>query len=129
MITRAVILAAGRGERIGDLDTPNCLARVGRLTLLERALRVLVGAGVRQVAVVVGWQAHLVRAALTAWTRESVTSGTEVALSVFDNPAWDGPNGLSVQAARALHHRADSAGDGGSNRSAHAGGGALLLAA
>jgi 2-aminoethylphosphonate-pyruvate transaminase len=100
VITRAVILAAGRGERIGDPDTPNCLARVGDLTLLERALRVLVGAGVRQVSVVVGWQAHLVRAALTEWQRGSVAPGAEVALSVFDNPAWDGPNGLSVQAAR-----------------------------
>lgn len=102
MITRALILAAGRGERIGDLETPNCLARVGGLTLLERTLRVLVGAGVRQVSVVVGWQSHLVRAALTEWTRGSVASEAEVVLSVFDNPAWDGPNGLSVQAARAF---------------------------
>ncbi|HEY4184329.1 MAG TPA: aminotransferase class V-fold PLP-dependent enzyme [Polyangia bacterium] len=97
MITRALILAAGRGVRIGDPDVPNCLARLGGLSLVERTLRVLAKAGVREVAVVLGWQGRLVRAALTG---PAPTLG--LALSFFENPDWEGPNGLSVQAARAF---------------------------
>ncbi|HEX2661089.1 MAG TPA: NTP transferase domain-containing protein, partial [Polyangia bacterium] len=79
---------------IGDPDTPNCVARLGPVTLIERTLRVLHGAGIRHVAITVGWQGHLVRQiAATAAAQLGMT------VSFFDNPDWGAPNGRSVQAA------------------------------
>ena len=101
MITRALILAAGRGEPIGDADTPNCLTRVGSSTLIERTLRVLARAGVRKVGIVVGWQGDRLRAALGAKQGERAAAGLDE-LEIFENADWQGPNGLSVQAARSF---------------------------
>ena len=99
MITRALILAAGRGVRIDDPETPNCLARLGGVSLVQRTLRVLAKAGIRDVALSLGWQGAKIRAALSAQAAAHRALG--LTLSFFDNPAWDGPNGLSVLAARA----------------------------
>jgi len=95
VITRALILAAGRGVRIGDPETPNCLTALGPVTLIERTLRVLHGAGIRQVAVTVGWQGHLLRPVVTA-----AAAKLGLDLTVFDNTGWEDPNGLSAQVAR-----------------------------
>jgi 2-aminoethylphosphonate-pyruvate transaminase len=100
VITRALILAAGRGLRIGDHDGPNCLARVGRYSLIERTLRVLAAAGIRQVGITLGWQAsHLRRFLLT---ERDLPGELGLELALFENTAWEKPNGVSVQAARAF---------------------------
>ena len=56
---RALILAAGRGERLRPLtDTlPKPLVRVGERTLLERHLERLRGGGVDEVFINVSWLA------------------------------------------------------------------------
>jgi 2-aminoethylphosphonate-pyruvate transaminase len=97
VITRALILAAGRGVPIGNHDAPNCLERVGGMTLIERTLRVLAGAGIRQVAVTLGYQGARLRQFL-----EDGGLAAELGLAVtfFENTAWEKPNGLSVQVAR-----------------------------
>ncbi|HEX4511524.1 MAG TPA: aminotransferase class V-fold PLP-dependent enzyme [Burkholderiaceae bacterium] len=100
MITRALILAAGRGMRIDDPETPNSLARVGGVSLLQRALRVLAQAGVREVALALGWHGQKLRDALAE--EAATVRALGVTLSFFDNPTWEGPNGLSVLAARAF---------------------------
>lgn len=60
---QAIILAAGRGRRLGALTRtlPKCLLRVGPLTLLEHQLTALAAVGIEQVAVVVGFAAEQVR--------------------------------------------------------------------
>jgi 2-aminoethylphosphonate-pyruvate transaminase len=93
LITRALILAAGKGLAIGDPDVPNCLAVVGGRTLLDRTLGVLGAAGVQKVGIVLGYGAGAIRRHLAASGRK---------LTFFDNPEWDGPNGLSVLAARSF---------------------------
>jgi len=98
VITRAVILAAGRGIPIGDHEGPNCLARVGRQTLIERTLRVLASAGIRQVALVLGWQGGRLRHFLEAQT--DLQRDLQISLTFFENASWQKPNGLSVQVAR-----------------------------
>jgi choline kinase len=60
---RGVILAAGRGARLNGTagDRPKCLVEAGGLTLLERQIDALEGAGIDDIVVVVGCQADRVR--------------------------------------------------------------------
>lgn len=64
MRTRAIILAAGKGTRLGGQfgDIPKCLLRLGGVTLLERQLTSLSMVGVRAITVVAGFQASQVAA-------------------------------------------------------------------
>lgn len=98
MISRALILAAGRGVRVAEPGVPNCLARVGRSTLLRRTLQVLGRAGVRRVGITVGWRGELIRRAVSA--ERALLESLDLEVSFFENPDWDGPNGLSVLVAR-----------------------------
>jgi choline kinase len=64
---RAIILAAGRGLRLQqpeDQQRPKCLLRFGGMSLIERHLRILRGAGVEEVALTVGFRRELVEAEL-----------------------------------------------------------------
>ena len=58
-MTRAVILAAGRGTRLGAAaeGKPKCLAELAGRTLLDRQLAVMKACGVTDVALVGGYQA------------------------------------------------------------------------
>ena len=62
-VRRAVILAAGLGQRIQPLtaDAPKCLVEVNGVPILFSALRVLASAGVTEAVVVVGYEAAQVR--------------------------------------------------------------------
>jgi 2-aminoethylphosphonate-pyruvate transaminase len=100
MITRALILAAGRGIRIGDHAGPNCLTPVGRCTLIERMLQLLDSIGIQKVAITVGWKGAELRHGIA--TSTELRAGLKRELAVFENPHWEGPNGLSVLAARSF---------------------------
>ncbi len=100
MLTRALILAAGKGIAVGDHSGPNCLATVGGVTLIERTLTVLEAIGIRQIAITTGWGGAELRAAIADSTR--IAPSIERSITYFDNPHWDKPNGLSVQVARAF---------------------------
>lgn len=60
---QALILAAGRGTRLGE-GVPKCLVELGDRPLIQHQLAVLRGAGIDDVCVVVGYGAERVRAAL-----------------------------------------------------------------
>ncbi len=66
MPATAIILAAGRGRRLGELtdQRPKCLLRVGPLSLIEHQLQALRTCGVERVAVVVGYHGEAVEACL-----------------------------------------------------------------
>jgi 2-aminoethylphosphonate-pyruvate transaminase len=98
MVTRALVLAAGKGVSIGDPETPNCLAVVGRCTLLERTLSLLDALGVQRIAITVGFQGDAIRRHVAGST--VLDAALKRRITFFDNPRWDGPNGLSVLAAR-----------------------------
>ncbi|HEV3032286.1 MAG TPA: NTP transferase domain-containing protein, partial [Polyangia bacterium] len=100
MITRALILAAGKGVKIGDHAGPNCLATVGRCTLLERTLQMLESVGVQKVGIVVGHEDVLLRKHVAA--SSVVRPAFKRQITYFDNPAFERPNGLSALAARAF---------------------------
>ncbi len=61
---KAVILAAGRGSRLGALsdETPKCLLPIAGKPLLEHHLDALASAGIDNVTVVVGFEAQRVAA-------------------------------------------------------------------
>lgn len=59
----AIILAAGRGNRLADFNPdgrPKCLLEFGGRSLLARQLDILFQLGVRQVTLVVGYEADLI---------------------------------------------------------------------
>jgi choline kinase len=60
---KGIILAAGRGARLtgGNNDMPKCLVSLGGETLLSRNVRLLRGAGIDDIAVVIGCAADTVR--------------------------------------------------------------------
>lgn len=68
---RAMILAAGRGERMGALtaDRPKPLLDVGGETLIERHLRALAIAGFAEVVINLSYRGAQIRAALGAGER------------------------------------------------------------
>lgn len=72
----AIILAAGRGSRLGDLtdDTPKCQMVVGGRTLLDRQIEAYRAHGVTDIAVVRGYLADHI---------------TPPGVVTFDNPAWE----------------------------------------
>jgi 2-aminoethylphosphonate-pyruvate transaminase len=100
MIRQALILAAGRGRAVADPEVPNCLAAVGGIPLILRSLRVLAGAGIQKVGIVIGWKADELRRRIQSLVDSERFPSLE--LSFFENPAWEKPNGLSVLAARSF---------------------------
>ena len=94
---RAIILAAGRGQPLADELTPNCLCKVGGISLIERSLRVLARAGIERVAITVGWQGSLVQEAVKRLLDSDPS--LELDVTFFRNEHWEGSNGLSVVAA------------------------------
>ena len=60
---RGIILAAGKGSRLNGTagESPKCLVKVGGVSLVERQIDVLRGAGIDDIVIVVGCQADRVR--------------------------------------------------------------------
>ena len=60
---RAVILAAGKGNRIQHLtvDIPKCLIEVNGQSLIERALHALSINHINEAVIVVGYKSSLIR--------------------------------------------------------------------
>jgi len=100
MIARALILAAGKGISIGSPDAPNCLTTVGRCSVIERTLELLEQMGVARIGITVGFAGAAVRRHVAA--SSVLSAATKRRVTFFDNPDWEGPNGLSVLAARAF---------------------------
>lgn len=90
---KAIILAAGRGRRLGDSVTehPKCLLEIGGRTLLERMLDALDSAGVQDQVVVIGHLGEQIRAAL---------AGRPGVRTIF-NPNYEKGAILSLWSARA----------------------------
>lgn len=77
-MTRAIILAAGRGSRMGELtaEQPKCFARLHGRRLLDWQLDALRGAGIERLAIVRGYRGECF----------------DEPLSYFENPRWQQSN-------------------------------------
>lgn len=93
MITKAVLLAAGRGTRLGALtaETPKPLLDVGGRPVIVRILEGLVAAGIREAVVVTGHLADALRRGIEAadlrgvrleFRRQETLDGTARALAL-----------------------------------------------
>lgn len=63
---RAMILAAGRGERMGALtaESPKPLLKVGGCYLIEHAILAIKQAGIKEIVINISWQAEKIKQAL-----------------------------------------------------------------
>lgn len=92
----AIILAAGRGNRLADFNPdgrPKCLLEFGGRSLLDRQLDTLEACGVQQATLVVGYQADLV-------IEHVGTLASRPAVAFVYNPAYNQGSVLSLLAAR-----------------------------
>lgn len=91
---KALILAAGRGSRMGTLteDVPKCLVPLAGRPLLDWQMAALRGAGIAQIGVVRGYKAHLLAGK---------------GLDCFDNPRWADTNMVASLACAAAWLRDD----------------------
>ena len=88
-----VVLAAGKAERLASLTEgrSKALIPLGGMTLIERAIRTLFGAGLERVVVVVGHQGDMVAASARQVDPERV--------EVIEASNWEAGNGSSLAAA------------------------------
>ena len=91
----AVILAAGRGERLsgGASSPPKPLAPLLGLALLERVILSCKAAGVGEFYVVLGYRREEIQPHLATWGQKY-----RILIRAVDNPIWPEGNGTSVLA-------------------------------
>ena len=79
----AMILAAGRGERLRPLtdEIPKALVEINGESLLERHLRLMAEAGVTTIVINLGWLGEQIV--------ERVGSGSKVGLQIIYSPEYD----------------------------------------
>lgn len=94
---RALIIAAGQGQRLSGLCASKPLLPVCRRPLIDWVIRGLQKAGIKEVVVVTGYN----RERLEEHLRKSV-SPAEVNMTFLYNEQWQKENGLSVFRARPL---------------------------
>lgn len=92
MKPRALILAAGRGERMRPLTdtTPKPLLQAGGCALIEHHLHALAAAGVQEVVINLGWLGARIREALG----EGAAYGLHIAYSEEGWPALETGGGI-----------------------------------
>ena len=92
---RAIILAAGKGERlVNGLTFPKPLKRVAGVPLIVRAIRNLERAGVDEVVVIIGYLGDVLKTALSRYR-------FDLKLTFVENDEYDKPNGTSLLKAKA----------------------------
>ncbi len=79
--TKALILAAGIGNRLGDTanNQPKCLLSFNGISLIERHLQALAANGIENVVIVVGYQAEALSNIISAYK-------TPLNVSFVENP-------------------------------------------
>lgn len=94
-ITRAVIIAAGRGIRLNEhsQEIPKSLITVGNRSIIETILSTLHRAGIEEVVIVTGYKSEVMMDRLGDGLRYGLR------LRYVYNPEWQKKNGVSVYAA------------------------------
>ncbi len=87
---RAIILAAGRGSRLGHLgaDRPKCLVEFAGKTLIERQIAALRRGGVDEIAVVLGYRAEMIDLPGLSYFLNQRWAQTNMVMSLTAATAW-----------------------------------------
>src|ERR1700761_6561858 len=87
---RAIILAAGRGSRMGPLggERPKCLIELEGKSLIERQVAALRGGGVDEIAVVRGYRAEMIDVPGICYFANERWAETNMVMSVFAAASW-----------------------------------------
>jgi choline kinase len=87
---RAVILAAGRGSRLGHLgeDRPKCLVELEGKPLIERQIAALRGGGVNEIGVVRGYRAEMIDFPGLSYFANDRWAETNMVMSLAAAAAW-----------------------------------------
>jgi L-glutamine-phosphate cytidylyltransferase len=87
---RAVILAAGRGSRMGHLgdDRPKCLVELEGKPLIERQLAALRHGGVDEIGVVRGYRAGMIDFPGVSWFANERWAETNMVMSLAAAAPW-----------------------------------------
>ncbi|MBN1656656.1 MAG: NTP transferase domain-containing protein [Deltaproteobacteria bacterium] len=95
-MNRAIILAAGRGERlVNGYSFPKPLKEVNGLPLIVRVLRNLEFSAVREVAIVVGYLGDVLISGIKRFS-------FDLEITFFHNDEWHKPNGTSLLKAKSF---------------------------
>ena len=96
MTTRAIIIGAGRGERLmpTTADAPKCFAEVGGRRILDRTGEALTSAGVEQIAFIGGYRIEAVQEAYPEfefrhnvdWPNNNILASLFYAEDLMDEP-------------------------------------------
>lgn len=95
MIKRAILIAAGRGKRLGNHtdEVPKCMVQVGARPILGWVWQALASVGVEELVVIRGYRGDVL---------ERGARGLGLPVRFVDNPAWADNNVLlSLACARA----------------------------
>lgn len=87
---RAVILAAGRGSRLGHLgeDRPKCLVELEGKPLIERQIAALRRGGVEEIGVVRGYRAEMIDFPGLSWFANERWAETNMVISLAAAAPW-----------------------------------------
>jgi choline kinase len=87
---RAIILAAGRGSRMGHLgdERPKCLVEFGGRPLLERQVTALRGGGAQAVGVVRGYRAEMIELPDLTYFHNERWAETNMVMSLATAAEW-----------------------------------------
>jgi choline kinase len=87
---RAVILAAGRGSRMGHLgnDRPKCLVELEGKPLIERQIAALRRGGVEEIGVVRGYRAEMIDFPGLSWFANARWAETNMVMSIAAAAPW-----------------------------------------
>lgn len=95
---KVVILAAGRGSRMGVLtsDSPKCLTKIGQVSLLSHQLSVLKNAGMREISIVRGYKAEMINPDNVALITNNRWASTNMVSSLLMAESWVGDSDVIV---------------------------------
>jgi len=87
---RALILAAGRGSRMGHLgdDRPKCLVELGGKPLIERQVAALLRGGVNEIGVVRGYRAEMIDFPALTYFANQRWAETNMVMSLASGAPW-----------------------------------------
>lgn len=89
-MTKAIILAAGRGIRMGDatIKQPKCLLKVNGKILIESQLQVLGNAGIDEIAIVTGYKSEMLSGYNLKQFHNYNWQNTNMVTSLFTADEW-----------------------------------------